>query len=386
MILDLKYGCNPHQSFARASTDGPSPVELLNGRPSYINLLDALNAWQLVKEARVALGLPAAASFKHVSPAGAAVAVDLSEDLVQAYEVDPAALTPTATAYVRARGADPKSSFGDFVAVSDVVDEATARFLKTLVSDGIIAPGYEPAALEILKAKKKGGFIVFQADPHFEAPKTESRQLGGLTLEQDRNDLAISSAHLETVVCGSLTDAARRDLLLGLIALKYTQSNSVAYALDGQMIGIGAGQQSRVDCTKLAGSKADVWHLQRHPRVLGLKFKTGTKKQERINWRVRFIEGDLLPSEEARLAEALDEPAAPLSADEKAAWIAESLTGVSLVSDGFLPFRDNIDHAARHGVSFIAQPGGSVRDDEIIEACKEHGIAMATTGLRLFHH
>jgi phosphoribosylaminoimidazolecarboxamide formyltransferase/IMP cyclohydrolase len=386
MDLELKYGCNPHQSFARASTDGPSPIELLNGRPSYINLLDALNAWQLVKEARAALDLPAAASFKHVSPAGAAVAVDLSDDLIQAYEVDPAKLTPTATAYVRARGADPKSSFGDFVAVSDPVDEATARFLKTLVSDGIIAPGFEPGALEILKAKKKGGFIVFRADPDHEAPKTETRQIGGVTLEQDRNDAAVSSAHLETVVCGHFTDAARRDLLLGLIALKYTQSNSVGYALDGQMIGIGAGQQSRVDCTKLAGSKADVWHLQRHPRVLGLKFKAGTKKQERINWRVRFIEGDLLPSEEARLAEALDEPAAPLSADEKAAWISDSLTGVSLVSDGFLPFRDNIDHAARHGVSFIAQPGGSVRDDEIIEACNEHGIAMATTGLRLFHH
>ena len=386
MKLELKYGCNPHQSFAEARTDGPSPIELLNGKPSMINLLDSLNAWQLVREARAALGLPAAASFKHVSPAGAAVAVDLPEDLARAYEVDPAKLTPTATAYVRARGADPKSSFGDFVAVSDPVDEATARFLKTLVSDGIVAPGYEPAALEILKAKKKGGFIVLKADPDYEPPARESRELFGVTLEQDRNSAAISSAHLENVVCGELSDAARRDLLLGLVTLKYTQSNSVGYALDGQMIGIGAGQQSRVDCTKLAGSKADVWHLQRHPRVLGLSFRDGVKKQERINWRVRFIEGDLLPSEQERLNEALVEPAAPLSADEKAAWVADALTGVSLVSDGFLPFRDNVDHAVRHGVKFIAQPGGSVRDDDIEQACREHGIAMAHTGLRLFHH
>jgi phosphoribosylaminoimidazolecarboxamide formyltransferase/IMP cyclohydrolase len=386
MNLELKYGCNPHQSFARARTDGPSPVELLNGRPSYINLLDALNAWQLVREARTALDLPAAASFKHVSPAGAGVAVGLSDDLIRAYEVDPAKLTPTATAYVRARGADPKSSFGDFVAVSDPVDEATARFLKPLVSDGIVAPGYEPAALEILGAKKKGAFIVFRADPDFTPPERESRELFGVTIEQARNDATISSAHLENVVCGELTEAARRDLLLGLITLKYTQSNSVGYALDGQMIGIGAGQQSRVDCTKLAGGKADVWHLQRHPRVLGLRFHDGVRKQERINWRVRFIEGDLLPSEQARLNEALVEPAAPLTAEEKASWVADALTGVSLVSDGFLPFRDNVDHAVRHGVTFIAQPGGSVRDDDIEAACREHGIAMVHTGLRLFHH
>lgn len=386
MKLELKYGCNPHQAFAEARADGPAPVELLNGRPSMINLLDALNAWQLVREARAALGLPAAASFKHVSPAGAAVAVELSEDLARAYEVDPAKLTPTATAYVRARGADPKSSFGDFVAVSDPVDEATARFLKGLVSDGIVAPGYEPAALEILKAKKKGGFIVLKADPDYEPPARESRELFGVTLEQDRNSTAVSSAHLEKVVCGELSEAARRDLLLGLVTLKYTQSNSVGYALDGQMIGIGAGQQSRVDCTKLAGSKADVWHLQRHSRVLGLQFRDGVKKQERINWRVRFIEGDLLPSEQERLDEALLEPATPLSPEEKAAWIADALTGVSLVSDGFLPFRDNVDHAVRHGVKFVAQPGGSVRDEDIERACREHGIAMAHTGLRLFHH
>ena len=297
MRLELKYGCNPHQARAEARTAGASPFELLNGRPSLINMLDALNAWQLVREASQALGLPAAASFKHVSPAGAAVALPLPEDLARVYEVDASTLTPTATAYVRARGADPKSSFGDFVAVSGVVDEPTARFLKTLVSDGIIAPGFEPAALEILRAKKKGAFIVVRSDPDYEAPSRESRELFGVTLEQDRNDARISGALLEDVVCGALDDEARRDLLLGLVTLKYTQSNSVGYVLDGQLIGIGAGQQSRIDCTKLAGAKADAWHLQRHPRVLGLRFKDSVGRQERINWRVRFIEGELLPSE-----------------------------------------------------------------------------------------
>ncbi len=385
--MQLKYGANPHQPYASVEplAAGTEPISLLNGNPSYINFLDALNAWQLAREVREALSLPAAASFKHVSPAGAAVAVDLPDDLVRAYEVGGRELTPAATAYVRARGADPKSSFGDFVALSDVVDEATALFLKGVISDGIVAPGYEDGALEILKSKKGGNFIVLKADPDFEAPAREAREIFGMRIEQDRNNLPVSAEHLAKVVCGKLTDAAWRDLILGLITLKYTQSNSVGYALDGQMIGIGAGQQSRVDCTKLAGSKADVWHLGRHPKVLGLAFKPEIKRQQRINWRVRFIEGDLTAGERAMFEEALDGPLVLLTDDERAAWMAQ-LDGVCLASDGFIPFRDNIDHAAKHGVKFIAQPGGSTRDDEVNAACEEYGIAMVHTGLRLFHH
>ncbi len=385
--MKLKYGCNPHQSFASAeAVDGKElPLEVLGGAPSVINLLDALNGWQLVRELRAALGLAAAASFKHVSPAGAAVAVELEPELVRAYEVAGKALTPAALAYVRARGADPKSSFGDFVALSDPVDVPTAEFLRGVVSDGIVAPGYEPAALEILKAKKGGSFPVLRIDPDFEPPAREAREIFGVRLEQDRNTHAISQSDLANVVCGELTAAARRDLVLGLITLKYTQSNSVGYALGGQMIGIGAGQQSRVDCTKLAGAKVDVWHLGRHPKVLGLRFRPGVKRQDRINWRVRYIEGDLTPLEEKELRELLVGPLELLLPEERRSWI-ESLAGVSLVSDGFLPFRDNVDHAARHGVRFIAQPGGSVADAESEKACREHGIALVQTGLRLFHH
>ena len=385
--MRLKYGCNPHQAFANAESLNPDdvPLQVRNGTPSMINVLDALNAWQLVSEVRAALDLPAAASFKHVSPAGAAVALDLSDDLAQAYEVQGRDLTPAALAYVRARGADPKSSFGDFVALSDPVDVATANFLKAVVSDGIIAPDYEPEAFDILCAKKRGGFIVMQAHAGFQPPARETREVFGMRLEQDRNNRAVVAADLDRVVCGDLTESARRDLLLGLIALKYTQSNSVGYALDGQMIGIGAGQQSRVDCTKLAGAKVDVWHLRRHPKVLGLKFKAGVGRQNRINWRVRYIEGDLTDGETQALQEALDEPLEFLTDDDKRAWMAR-LRGVSLVSDGFIPFRDNIDHAARHGVAYAAQPGGSARDAEVEAACREYGIAMAYTDLRLFHH
>jgi phosphoribosylaminoimidazolecarboxamide formyltransferase/IMP cyclohydrolase len=336
-------------------------------------------------EAKKALGLPAAASFKHVSPAGAAVAAPLPEDLARAYEVDASQLSPVAMAYVRARGADPKCSFGDVLAVSDEVDDSLARVLKSVVSDAVIAPSYTPAALELLKTKKKGAFIVLRGDADFTPPARERREMFGLVMEQDRNDVQLSDAHLRQVVHGTLTAEARRDLLLGLITLKYTQSNSVGYALDGQMIGIGAGQQSRVDCTKLAGSKADVWHLRRHPKVMGLRFKPGVGAQDRINWRVRYIEGDLVPSEIAAFEQALDQRFEPLTVDEKAAWMTK-LTGVSMTSDGYLPFRDNVDHAKKHGVSFIAQPGGSTRDDEVTEGCKEHGIAMVHTGVRLFHH
>jgi phosphoribosylaminoimidazolecarboxamide formyltransferase/IMP cyclohydrolase len=384
--MKLKYGTNPHQGFASAeAVGGALPIEVLSGRPSYINLLDALNAWQLVREARAATGLPAAASFKHVSPAGAALAVPLEPDLAQAYEVSGEALTPAALAYVRARGADPKCSFGDFAALSEPVDEATATFLRGVVSDGIIAPAYAPEALAILRAKKGGDFIVVRADPSFEPPARESREVFGVRLEQDRNAHRVTAADLAEVVCGELTAEARRDLLLGLVALKFTQSNSVGYALGGQMIGIGAGQQSRVDCTKLAGAKADLWHLRRHPKVLGLRFRKGVRRQDRVNWRVRFIEGDLTRGEEAALREALDHPQELLTDGERREWLGR-LDGVSLVSDGFIPFRDNVDHAARHGVRFIAEPGGSTRDDEVEAACREHGITLVHTKLRLFHH
>ena len=385
--MRLKYGCNPHQEYAVAEALEASAgaVELLNGTPSLINLLDALNAWPLVREARDALGLPAAASFKHVSPAGAALAVPLEPELAEAYEVAGRGLTPAALAYVRARGADPKCSFGDIVALSDPVDPETAGFLKGVVSDGIIAPGYDSGALKTLSAKKGGAFLVLRADPDYRPPEREARELYGMRLEQDRNNRPFTRADLEQVVCGSLDDDARRDLLLGLITLKYTQSNSVGYAVGGQMIGIGAGQQSRVDCTKLAGAKADVWQLRRHPKVLGLRFARGVKQQERINWRVRYIEGDLLPSELEALREALDGSFGPLTSEEKRAWL-ERIGGVSLVSDGFIPFRDNIDHAQRHGVRFVAQPGGSARDAEIEAACREYGITMVHTGVRAFHH
>ncbi len=385
--MQLKYGTNPHQKYAtvEALDPGRNPLELLNGTPSLINFLDAVNAWQLVREAKLALGLTAAASFKHVSPAGAAVAVPLDDTLRRVYEVEDKQLTPSALAYVRARGADPKSSFGDFVALSDVVDQGTAEFLKGVVSDGIIAPGYEPAALDILKAKKAGAFIVLQADASFEPPAREAREIFGLRLTQDRNAHVVSGRDLEKVVVGALDAAAVRDLLLGLITLKYTQSNSVGYAVGGQMIGIGAGQQSRVDCTKLAGAKAAAWHLQRHPKVLGLRFKASVKRQERINLRVRYIEGDLTKYEREAFAAALESPAEPLSPGERQDFLGK-IQGVSLVSDGFIPFRDNIDQASKHGVRFIAQPGGSSRDDEIIAACRDYGMAMAITGLRLFHH
>ena len=385
--LDLKYGCNPHQPFASIEplADGTKPLELLNGNPSFINLLDAANAWQLAREAKIATGLTAAASFKHVSPAGAALDVPLSDELAVAYEVEGTELTPSARAYVRARGADPKCSFGDFASLSDPVDVQTAQFLKGVVSDGVVAPGFEAEALEILKAKKGGGFIVIQADPTFEPPARESRELFGMKLVQDRNAHQVTAADINDVVCGELTDDARRDLLLALVTLKYTQSNSVGYALGGQMIGIGAGQQSRVDCTKLAGAKADVWHLRTHPKVLGLKFAKGVKKQERINWRVRYIEGDLTDSELEAFRAATEGDVEMLTGEDRCEWIGK-LKGVSLASDGFIPFRDNIEQAQRHGVAFIAQPGGSTRDPDIEAACRQYGIAMVHTKLRLFHH
>ncbi len=355
------------------------------GQPSLVNLLDALNGWQLVRELRDALGLPAAASFKHVSPAGAAVAVPLPPPLRRAYEVGERKLSPLATAYARARGTDPKCSFGDFVALSDPVDAATADYLRGVVSDGVVAPGFEAGAFAALAAKKNGTFIVLEADPNYQPPALEKREVFGVTFAQERNNRRLVPKDLRIVVGEALPGAAVRDLLLALATAKYTQSNAVVYALDGQTIGVGAGQQSRVDCTKLAGAKADAWHLGRHPQVLGLAFRPGVRRQQRINWRVRAIEGDLTPAEAAELGDALAAPAPPLAAAERSRWQAE-LDAVALASDGFIPFRDNVDHARRHGVRYIAQPGGSARDGEVEAACREHGITMAYTGVRLFHH
>lgn len=385
----LKYGCNPHQKQARFEwiSDSNRPFEIVAGKPGYINLMDALNAWQLVAETRACLGLPAAASFKHVSPAGAAVGVELPERLKRCYGFEKEELTPLACAYLRARGADPSSSFGDFIALSDPVDDATAGILAKVVSDGVIAPGFEGRSLEILCSKKEGSFIVLRANPDFRPPEEEGRDLCGLRLTQSRNNLRVTADHLKKVVTREkkMPEGAKRDLLLGLVAIKYTQSNSVGYALDGQMIGIGAGQQSRVDCTKLAGRKTDIWRLRQHEKVLGLDFKPELKRQERINWRMRYAEGDLTPLEQQAFAACLKTPAPPFPEEEKRAWLS-ALKDVSFVSDAFLPFRDNIDHAVRHGVRYIAQTGGSSRDDEVTAAADDYGLVMAHTGIRLFHH
>jgi phosphoribosylaminoimidazolecarboxamide formyltransferase/IMP cyclohydrolase len=385
----LKYGCNPHQiPAAICSIDGASlPFTVLNGNPGFINLLDAMNAWQLVLELRAALGLPAATSFKHVSPAGAAVAAPLSPVLEQVYQTQGKPLPPQALAYVRARQADPMSSFGDFAAVSDTVDVATAEVLRTEVSDGIIAPAYEAKALEILRQKKGGNYLVLQGDPDYHPPAVEYKEVFGVAFLQKRNDTPLGRQHLEKVVTRHKTvpAEAQRDLLLGAITLKYTQSNSVGYALDGQMIGVGAGQQSRVDCTKLAGRKADIWYLRQHPKVLGLPFREDVKRVDRTNARVRFIEGDMTPQELKSWETLFTEPPAPLTPEEKQAWMAQ-LDGVSLASDAFFPFRDSIDQASRRGVKYIIQPGGSVADQQVTAACDEYGMAMIHSGVRLFHH
>jgi phosphoribosylaminoimidazolecarboxamide formyltransferase/IMP cyclohydrolase len=387
--FDLKYGVNPHQAPAAvyALEGAELPFRVLNGKPGYINLMDALNAWQLVRELREALGLPAAASFKHVSPAGAAVAVPLSPDLASTYEVEGRELTPSALAYLRARQADPKSSFGDFAALSDPVDEATAQILKTEVSDGLIAPGFEGKALDILKSKKGGQYIVLEADSGFALPEMEYRELHGVVLAQKRNDARIHPDRLGRPVTQNqaLTPEAARDLALAAITLKYTQSNSVGYALDGQMIGVGAGQQSRVDCTRLAGSKAETWFLRQHPKVRQLPFREGVKRADRTNARVRYIEGDFTETERRDWESHFSAGVRPFSDEEKRAWIAR-LTGVALASDAFFPFRDSIDQAAKRGVRFVWQPGGSVSDPEVIRACDEYGMVMVHSGLRLFHH
>jgi len=396
----LKYGCNPHQvpGFVGrvVGADGRSPgmpFQVLNGTPGYINLLDAVNAYQLAAELRAATGLAAAASFKHVSPAGAAVAVPLSETEAAVYDAPPAdRLTPTALAYLRARNADPMCSFGDFAAVSEVVDEATALILKPEVSDGIIAPGFTPEALAILKTKKSGAFVILQADAAFRAPAVEYREVFGMAFAQRRNDCVISPAALGRVSTKAggegaepLSEAARRDLAVALIAIKYTQSNSVGYARDGMMVGVGAGQQSRVDCVKLAGRKVATWFLRQHPKVRALPFKASAKRTDKVNARVRYIEGDMAADERAAWLANFESEPEPLSDEERRAFLA-TLRGVSLASDAFFPFRDSIDCAARYGVSFVAQPGGSVQDEAVVKACDEYGMTQVVGLPRLFHH
>ena len=387
--IDMRYGCNPHQAAARCSmADGRAlPIEPLNDAPSYINLMDALNAWQLVRDLNRALGRPAAASFKHVSPAGAAVAAPLDEALSASYFVANRALSPLATAYARARGADRLASFGDWIALSDVVDVPTAELIRVEVSDGIIAPGYEREALAILKKKKGGQYRILQIDPDYAPKATEHRQIFGVQLAQQRNDFIPDDAFFHPIVTArkNLPASARRDLTVATIALKYTQSNSVCLARDSQVIGIGAGQQSRIHCVRLACAKADHWYLRLHPKVLGMKFAKDLKRPEKINAIDVYLQDDVTPAELRAWEANFRTVPERLSAEEKRAWL-DRLRGVVLSSDAFFPFRDNIDRAQRSGVEYLVQAGGSTRDDRVIEAADEYGMLMIHSGVRLFHH
>lgn len=389
--LELKYGCNPNQKPSRIfmKDDSDLPIEVLNGKPGYINFLDAFNSWQLVKELKAATGLPAAASFKHVSPAGAAVATELSDTLKKIYFVDDLELSPLASAYAKARGADRMSSYGDWAALSDVCDKETALLLKREVSDGIIAPGYTDEALEILKTKKRGNYNIVKIDPNYTPAPQEYKDVFGVTFQQGRNELKIDEEFLTKNIITEnkeLPEEAKRDLLIALITLKYTQSNSVCYAKDGQAIGVGAGQQSRIHCTRLAGNKADIWYLRQHPKCLNLPFKENIRRPDRDNTIDVYISDDY----EDVLADGtweqfFTEKPEPLSREEKKEWLS-TFSGVSLGSDAFFPFGDNIERAYKSGVKYIAQPGGSIRDDNVIETCNKRGIAMCFTGMRLFHH
>ena len=388
--LELKYGCNPNQKPSRIFMENGAdlPIEVLNGKPGYINFLDAFNSWQLVLELKAATGLPAAASFKHVSPAGAAVATELSDTLKKIYFVDDLELSPIASAYAKARGADRMSSYGDWAALSDVCDKETALILKREVSDGIIAPGYTDEALEILKSKRRGTYNIVKIDPNYVPAAIEHKQVYGITFEQGRNSLKIDEELLKNFPTDNktFTDEAKRDLIIALITLKYTQSNSVCYAKDGQAIGVGAGQQSRIHCTRLAGNKADIWYLRQNPKVMALPFKEDIRRPDRDNTIDVYISDDY----EDVLADGIweqffTEKPEPLTREEKKEWL-KTFSGVSLGSDAFFPFGDNIERAHRSGVEFIAQPGGSIRDDNVIEVCNKYNIAMAFTGIRLFHH
>ena len=390
--LQLKYGCNPNQKPSRIFMEqGELPIQVLNGRPGYINFMDALNSWQLVKELKAATGLPAAASFKHVSPAGAAVGLPLTDTLAHIYFVDDVKmpLSPIACAYARARGADRMSSYGDFIALSDTCDAATATLIKREVSDGIIAPAYTDEALEILREKRKGTYNVIQMDPEYRPAPIEHKQVFGITFEQGRNEVCLSDPALfETIPTQNkfFPDEAKRDLILSLITLKYTQSNSVCYVKDGQAIGIGAGQQSRIHCTRLAGSKADIWWLRQHPQVMNLPFRPDIRRADRDNTIDIYISEDWMDVlADGEWQKFFTEKPEPLTREEKKVWIARN-TNVSLGSDAFFPFGDNVERAHKSGVQYIAQAGGSVRDDHVIETCDKYGIAMTFTGVRLFHH
>lgn len=387
--LSLKYGCNPNQKPARVFTEkNELPIEVLNGKAGYINLLDALNGWQLVRELKAATGLPSATSFKHVSPAGAAVGLPLDDVLKQIYFTGDVPLSQLASAYARARGADRMSSFGDFISLSDVCDVPTAMLISKEVSDGIIAPGYEKEALEILKAKKKGAYTVIQIDKDYEPEEIERKQVFGITFEQGRNNLKIDDSLLQNVVTKNknITLQQKRDLLIALIALKYTQSNSVAFAKDGQAIGIGAGQQSRVHCTRLAGQKADNWWLRQSPKVLGLNFVDGIKRADRDNAIDLYIGAEYMDVlADGKWQNIFKEKPSVFTEDEKREWISKN-TDVVVGSDAFFPFGDNIERAHKSGAVAIAEPGGSIRDDNVIETCDKYNIAMAFTGIRLFHH
>ena len=390
--LALKYGCNPNQKPSRVyMEEGELPIEVLNGRPGYINLLDAFNSWQLVKELKAATGMPSAASFKHVSPAGAAVGAPLSDTLRKVYFVDDVKipLTPIATAYARARGADRMSSFGDFIALSDTCDEAVATLIKREVSDGIIAPDYTPEALAILKAKRNGTYCVIKMDPNYTPAPIERKQVFGITFEQGRNEIDLTGDDLFANIPTdnkNIPADAKRDLKIALITLKYTQSNSVCYVKDGQAIGIGAGQQSRIHCTRLAGNKADIWWLRQCPKVLSLPFKNDIRRADRDNTIDVYI-GDEYEDvlREGTWQNFFTEKPEPLTAEEKKAWLSQN-TNVCLGSDAFFPFGDNIERAHKSGVQWIAEAGGSVRDDNVIATCDKYGIAMCFTGVRLFHH
>ena len=388
--LELKYGCNPNQKPSRIyMEEGELPIQVLNGKPGYINFLDAFNGWQLVSELKKTTGLPAATSFKHVSPAGAAVGLPLSDTLAKIYWVDDLGeLSPLACAYARARGADRMSSYGDFIALSDVCDVSTANMIKREVSDGMIAPGYEPEALEILKSKKRGNYNVIQIDPDYVPAPIEKKQVFGITFEQGRNELNIDDKFFDNIVTENkeLTEEAKRDLAISMITLKYTQSNSVCYVKDGQAIGIGAGQQSRIHCTRLAGQKADNWWLRQSPQVMGLQFKDEIRRADRDN-AIDIYMGDEYMDV---LADGVWENTFKVkpevfTREEKRAWL-DKLTDVALGSDAFFPFGDNIERAHKSGVKYIAQPGGSIRDDNVIDTCNKYGIEMSFTGIRLFHH
>ena len=387
--LELKYGCNPNQKPSRIfMKEGQLPIEVLNGRPGYINFMDAFNGWQLVKELKAATGLPAATSFKHVSPAGAAVAQPLTDTLKKIYFVEGMELTPLASAYARARGADRMSSFGDFIALSDICDAATAKIIAKEVSDGVIAPGYTDEALEILKGKRKGGYNVIKIDENYVPAPVETKDIFGITFEQGRNELKIDKEYFNNIVTANkeLTDAAKRDLAIAMITLKYTQSNSVCYVKDGQAIGIGAGQQSRVHCTRLAGQKADNWWMRQHEKVLGLQFVEGISRANRDNAIDVYIGDecdDVLRDGTWETIFAVKPE--KLTAEEKRAWL-DQMSGVALGSDAFFPFGDNIERAKKSGVQYIAEPGGSIRDDQVIETCDKYNMVMSFTGIRLFHH